>query len=407
MVEYFDSAEPPTTSSVPVEAGLAHAARIMWIGPPRPGLAAGACCRAHPRHLHARRVGRVAARARERRALGAAPRRRRASSTTPIRARGPGFYGAGSEPVEVTIDLAAGHTYELAVEVWPRSASSPILGARIGASPPDTGDEFERAVRAAAEADVAVVVVGSNGAVGVRGARPARPVAARATSASWSRRSSTPTPARSWWSTPARPSRCPGPQRAGAVLMTWYPGEEGADALADIIVGASEPSGRLPVTFPARVEDGPAGLGVEGDRYPGVEGRVVYGEGVFVGYRFYETARLAPLFPFGHGLSYGDIAFEDVEVDGGRRRRHGAPGQQGLPPGHRGGAGLRAGAGGAGAPARPGAGRVRQGRASTPAGRRRSRSPLGARRLPVLGRGHAWMAVRSRSLRGARRVVVP
>ena len=63
----------------------------------------------------------------------------------------------------MTLDLAAGHSYELTVEIWPRSSSSPIMGARIGASPPDTGDEFERAVRAAAEADVAVVVVGSNG----------------------------------------------------------------------------------------------------------------------------------------------------------------------------------------------------------------------------------------------------
>ena len=103
-------------------------------------------------------------------------------------------------------------------------------------------------------------------------------------------------------------------ERAGAVLMAWYPGEEGADALADILVGAAEPTGRLPVTFPARVEDGPAGLGMEGDRYPGVEGRVVYGEGVLVGYRFFETARLAPLFPFGHGLSYGDFVYEVVEA---------------------------------------------------------------------------------------------
>ena len=63
----------------------------------------------------------------------------------------------------MTVDLAAGHSYELTVDIWPRSSSSPIMGARIGASPPDTGDEFERAVRAAAEADVAVVVVGSNG----------------------------------------------------------------------------------------------------------------------------------------------------------------------------------------------------------------------------------------------------
>ena len=97
--------------------------------------------------------------------------------------------------------------------------------------------------------------------------------------------------------------------------MTWYPGEEGADALADMLIGVAEPSGRLPVTFPARVEDGPAGSGVEGDRYPGIEGKVVYGEGVLVGYRFYETTRLAPLFPFGFGLSYGEMALEDVRTD--------------------------------------------------------------------------------------------
>ena len=71
------------------------------------------------------------------------------------------------------------------------------------------------------------------------------------------------------------------------------------------------------MTFPARVEDGPAGLGLEGDRYPGIEGKVIYGEGVLVGYRFYETTRLAPLFPFGFGLSYGDFVLEDVKVGGG------------------------------------------------------------------------------------------
>jgi beta-glucosidase len=111
------------------------------------------------------------------------------------------------------------------------------------------------------------------------------------------------------------PVELPWAAQAGAVLMTWYPGEEGADALADMLVGLAEPSGRLPVTFPARPEDGPAGLGVEGERYPGIEGRVIYGEGVLVGHRFYDEARLAPLFPFGFGLSYGDLAFEAVRAD--------------------------------------------------------------------------------------------
>ncbi len=229
--------------------------------------------------------------------------------------RGSSFYGAGSEPVEVTFDLAAGHSYELAVDIWPRSGSSPIMGARIGAAPPDTGDEFERAVAAAASADVAVVVVGSNGQWESEGhdrpdlSLPGRQRELVEAVLEVNPRTVVVVNAGS-------PVDMPWASRAGAVLMTWYPGEEGADALADMLVGLAEPSGRLPVTFPARVEDGPAGLGVEGERYPGIEGKVVYGEGVQVGYRFYETTRLAPLFPFGFGLSYGDMAFEDMSADG-------------------------------------------------------------------------------------------
>ena len=290
----------------------AHAARILWLGPPHPELSVGACSvrisgRFTPDIAGAWRLGLESAGRSVLRLDGDIV----VDNTDP--SRGTGFYGAGSEPVEVIVDLAAGHTYELAVDVWPRSTSSPILGARIGAAPPDIGDEFERAVAAAAEADVAVVVVGSNGeweseghdrpdlslpgrqrelVEAVLDANPRTVVVVNAGS----------------------PVEMPWAERAAAVLMSWYPGEEGADALAEIIVGAAEPTGRLPVTFPARVEDGPAGLAVEGERYPGVEGTVVYGEGILVGYRFFETSHLTPRFAFGFGLSYGDIAFEDVAV---------------------------------------------------------------------------------------------
>src|SRR5581483_12432604 len=67
---------------------------------------------------------------------------------------------------------------------------------------------------------------------------------------------------------------------AAALLTVWYAGEEGAAALAAVLTGAAEPAGRLPITFPARVED----LAAHG-WYPGTEGRVTYGEGLFVGYR--------------------------------------------------------------------------------------------------------------------------
>ena len=309
-IDYFDNAD---LAGAPVATESAHTARVLWIGPVRPELAIGRCSvrlstTFVPDVSGAWRLGLESAGRSVLRLDGDVV----VDNSEPV--RGSGFYGAGSEPVEVTLDLAAGRSYALAVEVWPRSSSSPIMGARIGASPPDTGDEFERAVAAAAEADVAVVVVGSNGQWESEGhdrpdlSLPGRQRELVEAVLEANRRTVVVVNAGS-------PVEMPWASRAGAVLMTWYPGEEGADALADMLVGLAEPSGRLPVTFPARVEDGPAGLGVEGDRYPGVEGKVVYGEGVLVGYRFYETTRLAPLFPFGFGLSYGDVAFDDVQVD--------------------------------------------------------------------------------------------
>ena len=310
-IDYFDN---PDLAGAPVATESAHTARVLWIGPPRPELTIGRCsvrvsATFVPDVSGAWRLGLESAGRAVLRLDGDVV----VDNTEPV--RGSSFYGAGSEPVEVTFDLAAGRSYELAVEIWPRSTSSPIMGARIGASPPDTGDEFERAVRAAAAADLAVVVVGSNGQWESEGhdrpdlSLPGRQRELIEAVLEVNRRTVVVVNAGS-------PVEMPWASRAGAVLLTWYPGEEGADALADMLVGLAEPSGRLPVTFPARVEDGPAGLGVEGDRYPGIEGKVVYGEGVLVGYRFYETTRLAPLFPFGFGLSYGDLALETVQVDG-------------------------------------------------------------------------------------------
>jgi beta-glucosidase len=87
-----------------------------------------------------------------------------------------------------------------------------------------------------------------------------------------------------------------------AVLQAWYPGQECGHAIADVLFGAADPGGRLPQTFPQRLADDPT----QGNplHYPGVEGRVVYDEGVFIGYRHVDRAGTTPLFAFGHGLSY-------------------------------------------------------------------------------------------------------
>jgi beta-glucosidase len=102
--------------------------------------------------------------------------------------------------------------------------------------------------------------------------------------------------------------------RVGAVLQVWYPGQQYGAALAGVLFGDADPGGRLPVTFPANDEQGPAPAS-RPERFPGVNGRVRYDEGIFVGYRFYDQVGQQPLFPFGFGLSYARFRFDDLDVD--------------------------------------------------------------------------------------------
>ena len=94
-----------------------------------------------------------------------------------------------------------------------------------------------------------------------------------------------------------------------AVLEAWLPGQAGGDALADVLLGEVNPSGKLAETIPVRIEDTPA-FG----NYPGESGTVRYGEGLLVGYRWYDARAIAPAFPFGHGLSYTSFAYSGIEV---------------------------------------------------------------------------------------------
>jgi beta-glucosidase len=101
-------------------------------------------------------------------------------------------------------------------------------------------------------------------------------------------------------------------ERVPAVLQAWFPGQEGGTALAEILLGDTNPSGRLPVTFERRWEENP----VHASYYPASGGtkRVEYSEGVFVGYRGYEKNNVRPLFPFGHGLSYTTFKYDDLKI---------------------------------------------------------------------------------------------
>jgi beta-glucosidase len=99
--------------------------------------------------------------------------------------------------------------------------------------------------------------------------------------------------------------------RVAAVLEVWYAGQEGGEATAALLLGETSPAGKLPVTFPRLATDAPTAVP---GRYPGEDRVATYDEGVLVGYRWYDTRQIAPLFPFGHGLSYTTFEYSRLEV---------------------------------------------------------------------------------------------
>jgi beta-glucosidase len=97
-----------------------------------------------------------------------------------------------------------------------------------------------------------------------------------------------------------------------ALLDMWYGGQEGGEALAKILFGDANPSGKLPVTLPKRYEDNPAAA-----NYPGKDLEVKYAEGIYVGYRYYDTKNVEPQFPFGYGLSYTTFEYRNLRIGHG------------------------------------------------------------------------------------------
>ncbi|KAH8815580.1 glycoside hydrolase family 3 protein [Xylogone sp. PMI_703] len=106
------------------------------------------------------------------------------------------------------------------------------------------------------------------------------------------------------------PVRMPWVNEVPALIQAWYGGNETGNAIADVLFGDTNPSAKLPLSFPKRLQDNPAYLSYRSER-----GRTLYGEDIYVGYRWYESIELPVLFPFGHGLSYTTFAFSDLKVE--------------------------------------------------------------------------------------------
>ncbi len=112
------------------------------------------------------------------------------------------------------------------------------------------------------------------------------------------------------------PVEMPWADRVPAILQAWYPGQEAGNTIADVLFGEAEPGGRLPQSFPRRWADNPT-HSQDREIYPGLDGKVRYEEGVFIGYRHYDKHGIEPLFPFGHGLSYTRFELFDLQTEAG------------------------------------------------------------------------------------------
>jgi beta-glucosidase len=209
------------------------------------------------------------------------------------------------------VDLEAGRPYEVVLEHLPISEPWKVVVADVGVLfAPDREALLVEAERVAAAADVAVVVVGSSDEWESEGSDrgtlelPAGQdeLIARVLAAN---------PRTVVVLNCGSPVLMPWLGDVPAALVAWYPGQEGGDAIADVLVGDAEPGGRMPTTWAVAERDTPSFL-----HYPGEAGEVRYGEELHVGHRWYDARGITPLVPFGHGGSYTTFEWGVATITG-------------------------------------------------------------------------------------------
>lgn len=233
-----------------------------------------------------------------------------------------------SDPVgDILLPLQRESTMELEVgqrvNVSLRHTASPFLaeglfpavvfalGHRAPDAVSDLGELMAQAVSAAAEADIAVVVVGTSKEVESEGFdRTSLKLPGRQDELI--ERVAAVNPRTVVVVNAGAPVEMPWRDQVAAILLTWFPGQEGGHALADVLFGHAEPGGRLPTTWPAALEDCPV------VRVMPEAGTLPYKEEIFIGYRGWERSAVAPAFEFGSGLGYTRWAYEEARRDGDR-----------------------------------------------------------------------------------------
>ena len=227
--------------------------------------------------------------------------------------RGRTFFEEGCDEITGEIDLVAGKTYEVLLEFQTVTAANLLNpGFRFGVSQPLGDKAIEQAVACARNADTAVLFVGRSGEWDTEGSDlehitlPGRQN--ELIDAVAEVNSNTLVVLQT-----GGPVEMPWLGKVRAILQAWYPGQELGHAIADVLTGNSEPTGRLPQTFPKKWSDNPT-YSDNPEIYPGENGAVKYTEGVFIGYRHYEKNGIEPLFPFGFGLGYTSFDLSELKI---------------------------------------------------------------------------------------------
>jgi beta-glucosidase len=222
--------------------------------------------------------------------------------------RGEALIGMASEEVAAEVELAAGEPVDVEVEFTSEGAPAGLRGVKIGLRPPAPADLIDRAARAAASADATVVIVGTTDEWESEGSDRSS-MDLPGTQDELIERVLDADPDAIVVVNAASPVTMDWAERARAVLIPWFGGQEMANALADVLLGDADPAGRMPTTVPIRLEHNPSY-----GNFPGENSEVRYGEGVLIGYRWYEARRLPVRLPFGHGLSYTSFALGEPRV---------------------------------------------------------------------------------------------
>lgn len=222
------------------------------------------------------------------------------------------FFGLASKDLVAEVQFVAGRPTEVVVEF--DATGTIIAGFRVAAAPVDEDALMERAVAAAAAADVAVLLVGTTGQHETE-ARDRPHLRLPGRQDELIRRVAAANHRTVVVLNAAGVLEMPWAGEVGAIVQCWFGGHQMGGAIADVVVGRREPGGRLPTTIPYRLEHNPAH-----DNFAGENGQLRYGEGVFMGYRGYEHRCIEPRFPFGHGGSYTRFEVGTPTVSGDQFR---------------------------------------------------------------------------------------